>query len=92
MTDNGFGVGDLSGIASAVGAGADGLGGMSAPDLPDAGASSAAVAGAMASMSAVIARIVRTSAVARDQVTAAHSSYVDTDRSAFPPSAQGDPR
>jgi hypothetical protein len=77
---NGFGIGDLSGTAKAVGAGADGLGGMPAPDLPDAGVSSASVAGALGAMSAVISNVVGTAAAARQRVTVNQQSYQDTDR------------
>jgi galactokinase/mevalonate kinase-like predicted kinase len=79
MSD-GFGIGDLSGTADAVGAGADGLGGMSAPDLPDAGVSSASLAGVLGAMSSVISNVVGTAAAARRQVTVNHQSYQDTDR------------
>jgi hypothetical protein len=81
MSDSGFGVGDLSGIADVVGTGADDLGGLSAPDAPDAGASSAAVAGALGSVSSVIAKVVGTAASARGLVAANHRSYRDTDES-----------
>jgi hypothetical protein len=81
MSDgNGFGVGDLSGTADAVGGGADHLGGMSAPDLPDAGVSSASVAGVLSAMSSVISNVVRTAATARWQVSANQRSYQDNDR------------
>jgi hypothetical protein len=79
MSD-GFGIGDLSGTADSVGAGADGLGGMSGPDVPDAGASSASVAGVLGAMSSVISNVVGTAAVARRQVAANQQSYQDTDR------------
>ncbi|HYS41368.1 MAG TPA: hypothetical protein VEO01_37610 [Pseudonocardiaceae bacterium] len=77
---NGFGIGDLSGTADAVGGGVDHLGGMSAPDLPDAGVSSASVAGVLSAMSSVISNVVRTAATARCQVAANQQSYQDTDR------------
>lgn len=76
---NGFGVGDLSGVADVVGGGADGLGDLSAPDVPDAGVSSASVAGVLSAMSSVIADVVRTSAAARQQVAASQQSYQDID-------------
>ena len=77
---NGFGLGELSGTADAVGGGADHLGGMSAPDLPDAGVSSASVAGVLSAMSSVISNVVRTAAAARSQVSASQRSYQDTDQ------------
>ena len=83
---DGFGVGDLSGVADAVGGGVDGLGGMTGPDVPDAGASSASVASVLGAMSSVISNVVRTSAIARQQVAVGQRSYQDTDagwRSAF---------
>lgn len=79
MSD-GFGIGDLSGTADAVGTGADGLGAMSAPDLPDAGVSSASVAGVLSALSSVISNVVSTSATARQRVTVNQQSYQDTDR------------
>jgi hypothetical protein len=81
MSDGtGYGIGDLSATADAVGTGADSLGGMSAPDLPDAGASCASVAGVLAAMSSVISNVVATAATARRQVVANQQSYQDTDR------------
>jgi hypothetical protein len=80
MSD-GFSVGDLGGVANAVG-GATRLGGLTTPASPDAGAASASVAGALAAMTTVVTRVVGTAAAARQQVTANDRAYRDADRAA----------
>jgi hypothetical protein len=85
MSD-GFGVGDLAGVADAIVGGVSGLGGSAAPDLPDAGASSGPAAAALGALNTAIGGILRAAEQARTNLSDNQQSYQDTDsgwRTAF---------